>query len=100
FMFHWHSDQFTLPKGATLLAGTAVCLHQIFTWGKGTLAFQCHPEVRARDLEKWFVGHAVELMTGRGGSVPLLRADTARYGATLEAQSKACFTEWLDGLKL
>jgi GMP synthase (glutamine-hydrolysing) len=51
FMFHWHGDTFNLPKGATLLAGTEVCLHQAFAWGKATLAFQCHPEVRARELE-------------------------------------------------
>ena len=100
FMFHWHGDTFDLPKEATLLAGTARSLHQIFTWGKATFGIQCHPEVRARDLEKWFVGHAVELASARGVNVRTLRADTARYGATLERQAQLCFGEWLDGLKL
>jgi len=44
-------ETFDLPEGATLLAGTEACLHQIFAWGSGTLAFQCHPEVRLRELE-------------------------------------------------
>ena len=100
FMFHWHGDTFDLPEGATLLAGTEICLHQAFSWGAATLAFQCHPEVRALDLEKWFVGHAVEIAAARGVNVPRLRDDTRRYGAALERQGKLLFTEWLDGLKL
>ena len=100
FMLHWHGDTFDLPEGATLLAGTDICLHQAFAWGKGTLAFQCHPEVRAHDLEKWFVGHAVEIAATKGVSVPRLRADTGRYGAALARQGTLCFSEWLDGLKL
>lgn len=100
FMLHWHGDTFDLPEGATLLAGTEICLHQIFSWGKATLAFQCHPEVRPRDLEKWFVGHAGEIAATPGVSVPFLRRDTARYGAALEKQGALCFTEWLDSLKL
>ena len=100
FMFHWHGDTFDLPQGATLLAGTEACLHQAFSWGKGTLAFQCHPEVRGKDLEKWFVGHAVEIAAARGVNVPLLRDDTKRYAPMLEKQGKLLFGEWLDGLKL
>jgi GMP synthase (glutamine-hydrolysing) len=100
FMFHWHGDTFDLPADSVLLAGTASSMHQVFAWGKGTLAFQCHPEVRARDLEKWFVGHAAELSHTAGTSAKVLRADTLRYGAALESQAKLCFSEWLDGLGL
>jgi len=100
FMFHWHGDTFDLPAGATLLAGTASAMHQAFAWGKATLAFQCHPEVRAQDLEKWFVGHAFELSHAAGANAKVLRADTLRYGAALERQGKLCFGEWLDSLGL
>ncbi len=100
FMLHWHGDTFDLPVDAVLLAGTEICVHQVFSWGASTLAFQCHPEVRARDLEKWFVGHAVEIAAAKGVNVPSLRDDTRRYGAGLEQQGKKLFTEWLDGLKL
>jgi len=98
FMFHWHGDTFDMPKDATLLAGTAVCLHQAFTWGKNTLAFQCHPEVLGVDLEKWFVGHAVEIATTQGAHVKTLRADTQRYAPALARQARLCFGEWLDSL--
>ena len=100
FMFHWHGDTFDLPKDATLLAGTGVCFHQCFSWGKNTLAFQCHPEVLGPDLEKWFVGHAVEIAKTQGAHVKTLRADTQRYAATLTKQARLCFTEWLDSLAL
>ena len=66
--------------------------------GTGHTRIPVSPEVRARDLEKWFVGHAAEIAATHGISVPFLRADTGRYGATLERQGKLCFTEWLDGL--
>ena len=100
FMFHWHGDTFNLPEGAVLLAGTEACLHQAFSWGAATLAFQCHPEVRIADLEKWYVGHTVEIAASHGVSVPRLRAEAHRYGADLERQGRLCFTEWLDALGL
>lgn len=98
FMFHWHGDTFDLPEGATLLGGTGVCFHQVFSWGKNALAFQCHPEVLGRDLEKWYVGHAVEIAATQGAHVKALRSDSKRYAAALEKQARLMFTEWLDGL--
>ena len=90
------------PGGQPIEAApaTASALHQAFAWGKATLAFQCHPEVRARDLEKWFVGHAAELSHTGGVNAKMLRGDTLRYGAALESQAKLCFGEWLDSLEL
>ncbi len=99
FMFHWHGETFDLPKGAVLLAGTETCLHQAFSHGKNTLAFQCHPEVRLNELESWFVGHAVEIGVSRT-NVRKLRADSRRFGPALETQGAACFNQWLDGLGL
>lgn len=100
FMFHWHGDTFDLPQGATLLAGTGICPHQAFQWGKATLAFQCHPEVLGADLEKWFVGHAAEIAATKGVHVKKLRADTQRYAPALETQARLAFTAWLDSLAL
>ena len=54
--------------------------------------------MRARDLEKWFVGHTVEIGTASGTNPSQLRADTLGYGADLERRSRLCFTEWLDKL--
>ena len=98
-MLHWHGDTFDLPAGATLLASTDVCRHQAYAWGRGALAFQCHPEARTVDLERWFIGHACEI-SAAGLSVGQLRADSARLGPTLETQGALCFAEWLAALGL
>jgi len=49
--FMWHSDRFTLPPGAVLLASTTVC-PQAFTLGPHLL-LQFHPEVTPDLLESW-----------------------------------------------
>lgn len=93
-VLHWHGDTFDLPKGATLLASSDLYRHQAFTWGRGALAFQCHPEVRSRDLERWFIGNTYELAAA-SLSVPELRAESLRLGPTLERQGVRCLTDWL-----
>lgn len=98
-MFHWHGDTFDLPPGATLLASTGACAHQAYSSGTRTLAFQCHPEVRAGDLERWFIGHACELASC-GLSVPQLRAEGRRLAPVLEARGRRCLAEWLAGIGL
>jgi GMP synthase (glutamine-hydrolysing) len=99
-MFHWHGDTFDLPGGAVRLASTQACLNQVFSWNEIALGFQCHPEVRGRDIEHWLIGHAVEIAATPGVHVNQLRADTARYAAGLERQGRLTFAEWLDRLAL
>ena len=98
-MLHWHGDTFDLPDDATLLASTDLCRHQAFSWRRHALAFQCHPEARAGQIERWLIGHAGELEAA-GLSVPALRADSARLAPVLEAQGARCLAEWLEGLGL
>ena len=93
-MFHWHGDTFDLPAGATLLASTDVCANQVYVWGERTLAFQCHPEFRASQIDHWLIGHACELDLA-GTDRHRLRNDSARYGGKLETASRAAFREWL-----
>jgi GMP synthase (glutamine-hydrolysing) len=96
-MLHWHGDTFDLPDGATLLASTDICRHQAYSWGKNALAFQCHPEVRTVDLERWLIGNACEIAAS-GLSVTQLRQDNARRGPVLETQGTRCFADWLNGI--
>jgi len=98
-MLHWHGDTFDLPKDATLLASTGLCRHQAFSWGQAALGFQCHPEAKAAELERWFIGHACEI-AGAGLSVPRLRQDTAHFGPLLETQGAKCFADWLEAVGL
>jgi len=92
-LLHWHGDTFELPKGAELLASTERYEHQAFRWGD-TLALQFHPEVTAQMLERWYVGHAVEL-AGAEVDVPQLRAQSRQYAPLLEAHAELFLHGWL-----
>lgn len=99
-LLHWHGDTFDLPDGAARLASTAICENQAFSYGRNSLALQFHPEVTAERLERWYIGHAVEIAATSGISVGQLRADAARHGAALKERARKCFAEWLAGLSL
>jgi GMP synthase (glutamine-hydrolysing) len=99
-LLHWHGDTFELPQGATLLASTLEVPHQIFEWGNRVLAFQCHPEIRASDIEAWLIGHACEIAGTPGGNVGQLRRDTARFAPALARQSRRAFNDWLTSVGL
>lgn len=94
-VFHWHGESFDLPAGARHLASTDLCPHQAFSLGSALLALQFHPEVTARGLEQWYVGHAGELR-GQGLSLGGLRQDAARFAAALARQSTAFLHDWLN----
>jgi len=96
-VLHWHGDTFDLPRGAELLASTAICQNQAFGFGNTVLAFQFHPEASAKNFERWLIGHAVELSTG-GLSVAQLRADTARFAPQSAPAGQQCLREWLQSL--
>lgn len=101
-VFHWHGDTFDLPADSTLLASSELCRHQAFSYGLNahTLALQFHPEVTARDLEAWFVGHIAELSATPGTDVNTLREQTHRWTPVLEGPAKAMFKDWLDTVGL
>lgn len=99
-MLHWHGDTFDLPAGARLLASTAEVPHQIYDWGGCVLAFQCHPEIRAADIESWLIGHACEIASTPGVTVAQLRHDTARLGPALAERARSTFESWLASVGL
>jgi len=94
-LLHWHADTFDLPPQATLLASTPGVPHQIFEWGDHVIGFQCHPEFRARDIEAWLDGHALEIARTAGANVEQLRRDTARFAPALVRQARSAFGDWL-----
>ncbi len=97
-VLHWHGDTFDLPAAATRLASTEICENQAFSWGSRALALQFHAEVRARDLERWFIGHACEIAGTPGVTVAQLRRDTARWAPALEVYGPKTFDSWLRSL--
>jgi GMP synthase (glutamine-hydrolysing) len=97
-VLHWHGDTFDLPKGAVHLAATARYRNQAFAWDRHGLALQCHFEVAAPGLERWYIGHACELASTPGLSVPVLRTEAEHWAPFLEARAARCLESWLEGL--
>jgi GMP synthase (glutamine-hydrolysing) len=99
-VLHWHGDTFDLPFGSTHLASSSKYQNQAFCWGKCGLALQFHPEVTARGLERWFIGHACEISATSGVSITQLREDTARYAKQLEIQASKFWRAWLESVSI
>jgi GMP synthase (glutamine-hydrolysing) len=97
-VLHWHGDTFDLPHGAVHLAATTRTANQAFAWESHGLALQFHVETSARGLERWYVGHALEIAATQGVSVADLRAAAARNEAALAASGRNMLNHWLDGL--
>lgn len=95
FVLHWHGDTFDLPQGAVRLAFTQVTPNQAFAIGRHALALQFHLEAVGRDLERWFVGHTVEINATPGTSVQKLRADTERHSPALARAGRRVLEAWL-----
>ncbi|MEJ5022988.1 glutamine amidotransferase [Ochrobactrum vermis] len=97
-VLHWHGDAFETPEGADNLANTPLCATQGFALGRNILGLQFHPEVNAcAGMERWLVGHAVELAAAQIDS-QTLRADAERLGPPLRDASRKMLAEWLQGL--
>jgi GMP synthase (glutamine-hydrolysing) len=96
-VLHWHGDTFDLPSGARCLASSAQCKHQAFAKGRA-LGLQFHPEVTSTGLERWLVGHTLEISQTPGVSVARLRADNQRYSTNLAACSARLLHGWLADL--
>ncbi|MGH7091306.1 MAG: glutamine amidotransferase [Stellaceae bacterium] len=94
-VLHWHGDTFDLPPGALHLASTDLTPNQAFAVERHGLGLQFHIETTARGLERWYVGHAVELAQA-GISIARLRADAARYAGALVAAGSRAVASWLE----
>jgi len=93
-VLHWHGDSFDLPRDAVRLASNENYENQAFAQGRNALALQFHLEADPRQLEEWYVGHAVELAAA-DVSVTVLRATTLQHRAGLAARADCVFGKWL-----
>ena len=96
-VLHWHGDTFELPAGAAHLAASSLYPHQAFAWGPAALALQCHPEVTAPGLERWYIGHACELASA-GLDPARLRAEGRIKAPRLGAAADRFWHAWLAAL--
>jgi GMP synthase (glutamine-hydrolysing) len=98
-VLHWHGDNCDLPAGCERLASTAHCPVQAFSRIPSQLALQFHIETEPAQLERWLIGHAVEL--GNAGIDPRSLRDQAKlYGAATVAAGRAVLSAWLDTVAL
>jgi GMP synthase (glutamine-hydrolysing) len=91
--FQLHNDSFTVPEGAVLLAGSAVCPSQAFRLGSTAYGFQFHPEVDEAIAAAWGDSSTppVDFLTPlRAATVPFQVASRAILGnfVTLAAASR------------
>jgi GMP synthase (glutamine-hydrolysing) len=99
-VLHWHGDTFDLPRGAERLASTPLYANQAFAWSSHALALQFHIETTEHGLERWFIGHALEIATTRSVKLDTLRRETRRLGPRLSERGPRVLNVWLDGLGL
>ncbi|MHA1518181.1 MAG: glutamine amidotransferase [Alphaproteobacteria bacterium] len=96
-ILNWHGDTFDLPTGATRLASTTLTPNQAFSYGPKVLALQFHVELPERDMERWLIGHTLELAKNNV-DLAQMRAETARCAPAVNDASRTLFNAWLDNL--
>mgnify|MGYP001172754677 CR=1 FL=1 len=94
-VLHWHGEAFDIPAGACNLAATTLCQTQAFALGSTILGLQFHPEAgELPDLERWLIGHSIEL--AQAGVAPdTLRRDAALHGPALQHAGQEMLKTWL-----
>jgi GMP synthase (glutamine-hydrolysing) len=97
-VLHWHGDTYDLPAGAECLANSDLVEQQAFAVDRHALALQFHIEASARGLERWYIGHTVEIAGAAGVSVAGLRQKTAAHAEACARRGERAIAAWLDGL--
>jgi GMP synthase (glutamine-hydrolysing) len=96
-VLHWHGDNCELPKSCERLASTPACPVQAFARAPSQLALQFHIEVEPSSIERWLIGHTVEL--AKAGIDPrALRQQAKTHGAKTLAAGRAVLSNWLDAI--
>lgn len=98
-LFHWHTDTFTLPRGAVHLAESSMTRLQAFRVGRAVYGIQFHFEADRKLVEAWnkqFAGviaeHAPDWPEQHG-------LDAVRFGEKADATGSAIARAWIDLLR-
>jgi len=103
--FHWHGETFSIPPGATRIAGNAHCANQMFVMGPH-LGMQCHVEITpemirtwCRDWDKERVGEPPERIGG-GSMQPaqVMQVDMERRCDALHRVAARLYRRWSERL--
>lgn len=96
-VLHWHGDTFDLPKNAKLLASTSSYPNQAFSINKHILALQFHIEASKTCIEKWLIGHTLELRNSKI-HISSLRADNHKFAPKLEPIATQIIQDFMKNL--
>ncbi|MDR0529237.1 MAG: type 1 glutamine amidotransferase [Zoogloeaceae bacterium] len=98
-VFQWHSETFSLPEGAALLASSAFCPQQIFAVGPH-LGMQCHIEMLPEMIHTWCAHWSAPETPCAAIATPeeILRALPEKLPA-LRKTANQLYGMWLQGLR-
>jgi GMP synthase (glutamine-hydrolysing) len=96
--FHWHGDIFDLPRGATLLASSALTVNQAFRYGKNAYGLLFHMEVTLPQINAMVATFADELQAaGLNGVAIKLNAHS--HLPALQKIGRQAFARWVSLLQ-
>ena len=98
--FHWHGETFTVPAGATRIAGSAYCANQAFVLGRN-LGMQCHVEMTPDMIRGWAADSLDEIGRVAGPSVQTPAEMEEQIEARvrdLNAVAARLYDRWAEGL--
>lgn len=97
-LFHWHSETFSIPHGATPLLESEFCENQAFVYGK-CLAMQCHIEMTEDLVMKWVNEDQGRSMTSASvQSANEMLENLPIRVSKLNNIASHIYTRWLKGL--
>jgi GMP synthase (glutamine-hydrolysing) len=97
-VMQWHGDTFTLPAGATHLAGSNEYANEAFAVDDWALAVQFHPETTPEMHETW-LADSHDWVEDAGYDLEALRRERDEHSDAMQVASRAMLTEWLANLE-
>jgi GMP synthase (glutamine-hydrolysing) len=98
--FEWHSDTFTLPEGASLLASTPLVENQAFRVGPAAYGTQFHFEANAEVVEGWTAGFEQTIERMEPGWLSRYRDLVSAHAAEADANGVAIARNWVAMIKV
>ncbi len=93
--FQWHSDTFTLPQGATLLAQGGRALVQAFRYGRAAYGTQFHFEANRAVVADWSATFPAQIAKMAPAWAQRYHAEDAAHGAAADAAGLALARAWV-----
>lgn len=94
-IFQWHTDTFTLPEDARLLAASRTVAHQAFRIGRATYGMQFHFEADRAVVEEWVQTFPDLIERHEPGWLQRYATEAVDIGAAADAAGLAIARAWV-----